>query len=971
MKKIISLMLIALLSLSLVSAVTAATDEYAPSSLWKIEVNSDRDSTIRNLIDGNINSYWHSAYVVKDGQITSQDKPPFEIVVTFPEPKNIAGIRYLPRQVINNDNSSAGVAKRVSLYYAADGVNFTHIKDDFYGEDVNDRKEKTTLFDKVTAKAFKFVITDGHANYGTGAELKFIKSSPDDKDDDETKNTFVSKEHAAYVDGMKPKGEVARDAYEYSTNWKITASSSFGSNGINNLFDRDKTTYWHSWYYYDGEKKEITKRDEMPLEITVEFPYAKWVSGIRYTPRQDSSSGRISHIEVFGSKDGENFKKLASDVYSFTSGTDRSVKKTAFDEAEIKVLLVRITGGAGGYATGAELEILKGKSSGELSPVSVEGREPVTLSVPNVKATPANPKGAAEPDTIPYNGNWVIESNSATSAGNLASFFDRNPDTRWHSWYRAEGSTVVEHSDAPYDVFITFPEEVAISGVRYTPRPAGTTGIVDAAEVYGSADGFRYVLLGEGKYNYGNNYSDRSKQTISFDDVKVKTICYRMTKCYGGSHGTGAELEIIKGEEAFAINVEEYLKFNEKTGGIITLTIDSEVADNDGNEVKLISPAAILDGRTLVPVRFVSEALGARVSWNEEERMVGISGNDMNIELKIDSNRATVNGRINILDSPPRIINNSTMVPIRFISEAMGSEVEWDGDARQVKIKYKKSIGIWGDGVAASAGAVTQTLDKRLYQLTGGIKVNAFGGENENALTVAARQGAYDIVLTEDVKLSASGGTPVKIALSDGREIVPRSGLGGWNKCTIDGISGILAFDVDYTVSPRKLRGVRFIRSSGSEVTVKKGTKIETAAAGTSANIGIFTLGNTALHRESPEELVAILKDMIASSGCKDSYIVITPVEGTKEELLPYEKAYKEAFGDKCIVIREVMLSEEIIKRWEIVKNDKNETDFDLERIPLDFLRGKNNRGHFNDRGYDALSEILYDKMVALGYVKK
>ncbi|MBR6719765.1 MAG: hypothetical protein IKL74_02520, partial [Clostridia bacterium] len=61
MKKITALALAILLSLSLICAVTAATDEYAPSSLWKIEVNSDRGSTIRNLIDGNINSYWHSA----------------------------------------------------------------------------------------------------------------------------------------------------------------------------------------------------------------------------------------------------------------------------------------------------------------------------------------------------------------------------------------------------------------------------------------------------------------------------------------------------------------------------------------------------------------------------------------------------------------------------------------------------------------------------------------------------------------------------------------------------------------------------------------------------------------------------------------------------------------------------------------------------------------------------------------------
>ncbi len=973
MKKFISYLLASTLLLALIIPVAAASDEYMPSSTWTIATNSDRGSTIRNLIDGNTATYWHSRYAVKDGVITSRDEAPFEVVVTFPEVKNIAGVRYLPRQVLNGDNSNAGIAYKVSLYYSADGTNFTHIKDDTYTYEAGARSEQTTLFDKVTAKAFKFVIVEGHAGYGTGAEIKFIKSSPDDMDDDETKNTFVSREHSASATNIKPVGEPARDAYEYSANWEIEASSSFDSTGINRLFDRDKSTYWHSWYYYDGETQQITTKDELPIEVRVEFPYSKWVSGIRYLPRQDANaSGVISHLTIYGSSDGENFKRLASDTYTYTAHSDRSSKTTRFDEVNIKSIIVRFTGGAGGFATGADLEILKGESSGELSSGKVvEGRESVSLSTPNITASPITPKGTAAGDTIPYSTDWVIESNSATGAANLASFFDRNPDTRWHSWYRAEGSVVVEQSDAPYDVFVTFPEEVTLSAVRYTPRPAGTTGIVDTAEVYGSSDGFRYVLLGEGKFNYGSNYSDRSKQTISFDDVTVKIICFRMTQTLGRSHGTGAELEFIKGDEAYAVNVEEYLKFNEKTGGTITLTIDSLMAENDGNEVPLVTPAMIMESRTLVPVRFVSETLGARVSWDAETRSVGIKNDEFEIGLTIDSNRATVNGKVKLLDAPPRIINNSTMVPIRFISETMGSEVEWNGDTRQVMIKYKKSIGIWGDGIAASAGAVTENLDKKLYQLTGGIKVHAFGGENENALTVAARQGAYDIVLAEDVTLSSSGGTPIKIALADGREIVPRSGLGGWNECTIGGVSGIIAFDVDYTVSPRKLRGVRFIRSSGSEVTLKKGTKVETAASATITNTGVFTLGNASLHRESPEELVAIITDMINASGCKENYIVITPLEGTKEELKPYEDAYKAAFGDKCIVIREELLSENALIGSEVIKNEENETDFNLERVPLDFLRGKNDRAHLNDMGYDALAKILYNKMIDLGYLKK
>ena len=976
MKKILSLLLSAILLMSFFTALTAfaAHDEYISSPLWIVTANSNRQAgDYKNIIDGNIYTYWHSGYKAESGQIVSKDNPPFEITVTFPQNKNIAGTVYVPRQINAGDNSVAGIANEVSVYYSEDGKKFKHIRDDSYTYvNPSDRGEKTTLFDKVSAKAMKFVIKDGNGGFGTCAELKFIKSSPDDPDDNELTTVKVQTRYKATAENVSVKGEASRDSYKYSTSWKVSVSSAFGTQGAQNLFDRDKATYWHSWYFHNNG--QIEDKDMPPYEVDIEFPFAKWVGGIRYLPRQDvNNSGRWGYVEIYGSNDGEKYTKLGSDSYSYKDAKDKEARKTTFDEALVKFVKVRVLSGEGNFATGAELEIIKGKSSGEDPGAEVERKEVVMLDTPKTyKATPITPKGSPESDTIPYSSDWLIESNSAMDGKNLAIFFDRDPNTRWHSWYRAEGSTVVEHSDAPYDVYITFPEEVTLKGVRYTPRPQGTTGIVDEAIVYGSSDGFRFAELGNTKFNYGQNYSDRSKQTVEFPDVTVKVICFRMTKTYGNNHGTGAELEMVKGDDGQAIHVEEYLKFNEKTGGKIELTIDSEVAYNDGREIKLIAPATIVDGRTLVPVRFVSESLGSKVTWDASEREVGIIGDGINVKLKIDSNRATVNNKVNLLDSPPRIINNSTMVPIRFISEALGSEVEWDNDTRKVTIKYKKSIGIWGDGLAASAGSITEPLTTGLYRLTGGINTYAYGGENESALTVAARQGAYDVVLAEDVTLASQGSTPIKICMADGREIVPRSGLGGWNECKIGSVTGTIAFYVDYTTSPRTLKEVRFIRkASSTEVKLEKGTKLEFDAAGKASNIAIFTIGNKALHRESPEELVAILKDMIDASSSKDSYIVLTPIEGTAEELKPYEDAYKAAFGERCIVTREAMLSEEYLKEVDVIPNEKNQADFDEGRIPIDLVRGKNDRAHLNDIGYVELSKIIYDKMVALGYIAK
>ncbi len=94
----------------------------------------------------------------------------------------------------------------------------------------------------------------------------------------------------------------------------------------------------------------------------------------------------------------------------------------------------------------------------------------------------------------------------------------------------------------------------------------------------------------------------------------------------------------------------------------------------------------IIDGRTLVPVRGVFEKLGADVNWLGEEQKVIILLGDINISMKLNSDRFYVNGDEKKLDVPASMINDRTMVPARAISEAMGCNVEWDGEAKTVVI---------------------------------------------------------------------------------------------------------------------------------------------------------------------------------------------------------------------------------------------------------------------------------------------
>jgi hypothetical protein len=88
--------------------------------------------------------------------------------------------------------------------------------------------------------------------------------------------------------------------------------------------------------------------------------------------------------------------------------------------------------------------------------------------------------------------------------------------------------------------------------------------------------------------------------------------------------------------------------------------------------------------RVRVPIRFVAEATGAKVDWAQDTRTVTITRDGLEIKLVIDQTTASVNGRVIEIDAPARLVENRTMVPLRFISEAFGAKVDWVGTEQPV-----------------------------------------------------------------------------------------------------------------------------------------------------------------------------------------------------------------------------------------------------------------------------------------------
>lgn len=106
----------------------------------------------------------------------------------------------------------------------------------------------------------------------------------------------------------------------------------------------------------------------------------------------------------------------------------------------------------------------------------------------------------------------------------------------------------------------------------------------------------------------------------------------------------------------------------------------------NGKSIYFDQPPIIIDGRTLVPVRALVEAMHGRVEWDATNEEVYIWLNDKYICLAIGSNVAYFNDKVKILDVPPQIISGRTLVPVRFISECFGFNVSWDADAESVII---------------------------------------------------------------------------------------------------------------------------------------------------------------------------------------------------------------------------------------------------------------------------------------------
>ncbi|MDQ3814856.1 MAG: copper amine oxidase N-terminal domain-containing protein, partial [Armatimonadota bacterium] len=150
-----------------------------------------------------------------------------------------------------------------------------------------------------------------------------------------------------------------------------------------------------------------------------------------------------------------------------------------------------------------------------------------------------------------------------------------------------------------------------------------------------------------------------------------------------------------------------------KIAGLVTVALAGSGLQNaaqaaiqvqlNGQPLATSVPPVSMRGRTVVPMRDIFEALGANVQWNAVSQGIIATRSGTRVNLQINNRAAMVNGRRVTLDQPAVLWRGRTMVPLRFVSEALGANVDWNSAMQLVSIDTGGRVGR-GTGGSAVAG---------------------------------------------------------------------------------------------------------------------------------------------------------------------------------------------------------------------------------------------------------------------------
>jgi hypothetical protein len=135
-------------------------------------------------------------------------------------------------------------------------------------------------------------------------------------------------------------------------------------------------------------------------------------------------------------------------------------------------------------------------------------------------------------------------------------------------------------------------------------------------------------------------------------------------------------------------NGERYLLVGSYGTVVSGIPVDMVKVKVNGEPIVFEQEPVIRNDSTLVPLRAIFERLGVTILWDPATETVTASKSGLTLSLQVRSPIAYVNGQSQSLDTAMELVNGNAMVPVRFVSESMGAKVEWDEVTKTILISY-------------------------------------------------------------------------------------------------------------------------------------------------------------------------------------------------------------------------------------------------------------------------------------------
>lgn len=195
-------------------------------------------------------------------------------------------------------------------------------------------------------------------------------------------------------------------------------------------------------------------------------------------------------------------------------------------------------------------------------------------------------------------------------------------------------------------------------------------------------DGKLQTTATTGKKEYGTPFSDTIASNLFIGGPKANSA-----ELFNGQID---EVKLFSRALSGSEIKAEYDAAKGGGGNVIQLWIGQNRMVSDNVESTIDSAPVVMNGRTLVPVRPIIEAMGGTVAFDPATRKIDLALKGRSLTLWLDKYEAVVNGQNVTLEVAPTVIGGRTMLPLRFAAESLGASLEWDALQQKITLKYTK-----------------------------------------------------------------------------------------------------------------------------------------------------------------------------------------------------------------------------------------------------------------------------------------